>query len=105
MSTIKLNSVHCERLQDSITADEIEVLIGGVVVAGPIGIHKRQTVTLNLAPRAFTGAVSIQLRELDSNSDPDNLGIRVVGDNPVTGVSINFDAADHAFYTVNYTVT
>ena len=104
MATIKINSLRCVKLQDSISEDEIEVRGGGVKVAGPIGVHNGETVTLNLAPRSFTGAISVQLRELDSNSDYDNLGIRTVSDNPVSAVSMNFDAASKAFYTVNYTV-
>jgi len=105
MSTIKLNSVHCERLQDSVTSDEIEVRIAGVKVGGPYGIHKRQTVQLGGITRTFTGAVTVQLVELDGNNTPDNLGQAVISDEPVTGVSRNFDAAEHAFYTLNYTVT
>jgi hypothetical protein len=104
MATIKVNSVTCVKLQDSITADEIKVFVGGIEVVGPIGIHKGQTVKLNTAPKTFTGATTIQLREMDGNSY-DNLGLRSVSDSPVSGVSLNFDAAKHAFYTVNYTVT
>jgi len=104
MATIKINSLTCVEPQDSISEDEIDVLIGGVKVAGTFGVHKGETVKLNLAPRTFTGATTVQLREIDSNSDYDNLGLRSVSDRPVTGVSMNFDAAKHAFYTVNYTV-
>ena len=103
MATIKVNSVTCVKLQDSITSDEIKVYIGGNEVVGPIGIHKGQTVNLDTAPRPFSGATTIQLREMDG-SKYDNLGLRAISDNPVSGVSINFDAAKHAFYTVNYTV-
>jgi len=105
MSTIKLNSLKCVKLQDSVTSDEIRIYINGVEVAGPYGVHKGETVGLGGISKPFTGAVSVQLREIDSNSDYDNLGIRVVGDNPVSGVYMNFDAAKKAFYTVNYTVT
>src|SRR3954471_22145883 len=91
MATIKINSLTCVKPQDSISEDEIDVLIGGVKVAGTIGVHKGETVTLNLAPRAFTGATTIQLREIDSNSNYDNLGLRSIADRPVSGVSVNFD--------------
>jgi hypothetical protein len=104
MSTIKLNSMTCVKLQDSISEDEIEVRVGGSKVAGPIGIHKGQTVSLGGIPRSFTGAVAVQLLELDSNSDPDSLGLRSVGDDPVTGGNLIFDQASKANYTVNYTV-
>jgi hypothetical protein len=105
MSTIKLNSIHCVKLQDSISEDEIEVLVDGTKVAGPIGVHKGDTVKLGGIARTFTGTVSVQLLELDANSSPDNLGTKVVHNAPVTGVSLDFDAAKHAFYTLNYTVT
>lgn len=105
MSTIKLNSVHCERLQDSISEDEIEVRVGGTKVAGPIGVHKGATVSLGGIARTFTGAVTVQLLELDGNHTPDNLGSHVIGDDAVTNVSKDFDTAKHAFYTLNYTVT
>lgn len=103
MATIKVNSVTCVKLQDSITSDEIKVYVGGIETVGPIDIHKGQTVNLNTAPQTFTGATTIQLREMDGNNY-DNLGLRAISDNPVSGVSMNFDAAKHAFYTVNYTV-
>jgi hypothetical protein len=105
MSTIKLNSLHCERLQDSISEDEIEVRINGLKVAGPFGVHKNETVQLGGITRTFTGAVNVQLVELDSNSADDNLGLRAVGASPVTGNTLVFDAANKAYYTVNYTVT
>jgi|SRR3712207_1285783 len=105
MSTIKLNSMTCVKLQDSISEDEIEVRVGGIKVAGPIGVHKGEKVLLGGITRTFTGAVSVQLVELDSNSAADNLGIRTVDDNPVTGGNLVFDAANKAHYTVNYTVT
>jgi len=105
MSTIKLNSIHCVKLQDSISEDEIEVRVDGTKVAGPIGVHKGATVTLGGIARTFTGTVTVQLVELDGNHTPDNLGTKVVNDAPVTGVSLDFDALKHAFYTLNYTVT
>ena len=103
MATITLNSLKCVKLQDSISEDEIEVRINGVKVGGPYGVHKGGEVKLGQT-RSFTGATSVQLVELDGNAPPDNLGIRTVGDNPVTGVILEFDAANKAFYTVNYTV-
>lgn len=104
MSTITLNSLTCDKLQDSISEDEIEVRIGGLKVVGPIGVHKGETVNLGGVSRSFTGNVSVQLLELDSNSAEDNLGIRVVsaGD---PGGTLKFDAANKALYTVNYRVT
>jgi hypothetical protein len=103
MATIKVNSVTCVRLQDSVGPDEFKVYIGGVEMAGPFGIRKGQTVKLNTAPKTFTGATTIQLREMDGNNYT-SLGLRAIGDSPVNSVSVNFDAAKNAFYTVNYTV-
>jgi hypothetical protein len=103
MATITLNSLKCVKLQDSISEDEIEVRINGIKVGGPYGVHKGDTVQLGQS-KSFTGSTTVQLVELDGNSRPDNLGIRTVDDDPVTGVNLNFDAANKAFYTVNYTV-
>jgi hypothetical protein len=105
MSTIKLNSMHCERLQDSISEDEIVVRVNGTKVAGPIGVHKGETVQLGGITRTFTGSVNVQLVEVDANSAEDSLGTRSVGASPVTGNNLIFDAAKHAYYTLNYTVT
>jgi hypothetical protein len=70
MATIKLNSIHCERLQDAISEDEIELRVAGTAVAGPLGVHKDGTVTLGGISRTFTGTVSVQLVELDGNHTP-----------------------------------
>ncbi|BCJ55049.1 hypothetical protein Asp14428_65240 [Actinoplanes sp. NBRC 14428] len=105
MSTIKLNSLHCEKLQDSISEDEIEVRINGLKVAGPFGVHKDETVQLGGISRSFTGTVNVQLVEKDANSATDSLGTRTVGSHPVTGNTLVFDALKHAYYTVNYTVS
>lgn len=105
MSTLKLNSMHCEKLQDSISIDEIEVHINGVKAAGPFGVHKDETVNLGGITRTFTGSVNVQLVEKDANSADDNLGIRTVSSKPVTGNTLVFDALKHAYYTVNYTVS
>jgi hypothetical protein len=104
MPTIELNSMTCVKLQDSISEDEIEVRVDGTKVAGPIGVHKGEQVMLGGISRTFTGAVTVQLVELDGNHTPDNLGTRVVDDNPVTGNNLIFDTAKHAYYTLNYTV-
>ena len=105
MSTIKLNSIHCVKKQDSISEDEIEVRVDGIKVAGPIGVHKGDTVKLGGIARTFTGTVSVQLLELDANSAPDNLGTKVIHGQPDTSGEVSFDALKHAFYTLSYTVT
>lgn len=104
MATLRLNSLTCVKLQDSISEDEIEVRVNGLKAGGPYGVHKGERVTLGIT-KSFSGTINVQLVELDSNSAPDNLGIRVVKDGPVAGNNLNFDAADKAFYTVNYTVS
>jgi len=104
MATITLNSLHCVKLQDSVSEDEIEVRIGGIKVAGPIGVHKGGTVSLT-ATQPFTGSTSVQLVEIDGNHTPDNLGSVPVADTPVTDGNLVFDALKHAYYTVNYTVS
>jgi hypothetical protein len=105
MSTIKLNSIHCVKKQDSISEDEIEVRVDGIKVAGPIGVHKGDTVRLGGIARAFTGTVSVQLLELDANSSSDNLGTKVIHDEPDTSGEVSFEALKHAFYTLSYSVT
>jgi len=106
MSTITLKSLHCEKLQDSISEDEIEVRINGIKVAGPYGVHKNGTVQLGSLTRTFTGSVNVQLVELDSNSAEDSLGVRTVTAGPTKDYdTLVFDAAKHAYYTVQYKVT
>ncbi len=103
MAKLTLHSLTCVKLQDSISEDEIEVWIGGVKVAGPYGVHKGGTVDLEIS-RTFSGTTSVQLKEIDANSAPDNLGIRTVSDKAVSSSNLNFDAAKHAFYTVHYSI-
>jgi len=103
MATITLHSMHCVKLQDSISEDEIKVFVGGAYVGGPFGVHKNGTVNLGIV-RNFTGATSVQLKEWDSGSAEDSLGIRTVGDNAVTHGNLIFDAAKKAYYTVDYSV-
>jgi hypothetical protein len=103
MAKLTLHSMKCVKLQDSISEDEIEVLIGGVKVGGPYGVHKGGTVDLEIS-RTFEGTTSIQLREMDANSASDNLGVRTVNDKPVASSNLNFDAAKHAFYTLHYSI-
>lgn len=102
MATITLHSMTCVKLQDSITSDEIKVFVGGVHVGGPFGVHKGETVNLGIV-RNFTGSTSVQLREVDSNSAEDNLGLRAVLDNSVTHGNLIFDAAKKAYCAVNST--
>ncbi|UQU62816.1 hypothetical protein COUCH_27770 [Couchioplanes caeruleus] len=104
MSTIKLNSLHCAKLQDSISEDEIEVRINGVKAAGPFGVHKNETVQLGGISKTFTGSVNVQLVEIDANSADDNLGLHTVGASPVKNNTLEFKAAAKAFYTLNYSV-
>ena len=104
MAKLTLHRLKCVKLQDSISEDEIEVWIGGVKVGGPYGVHKNGEVGLEIS-RTFTGSTSVQLREIDSNSKYDNLGLRPVLDTPDTSDILQFDAANKAFYTVTYSVT
>ena len=106
MSQIKLVSLHCEKLQDSISEDEIRVRVNGSTVVGPIGVHKNQTIPLN-AVRSFDGTAVVTMVEEDKNSHEDNLGTVVVtakeaGQGNKTGV---FDQARHAHYELTYNVT
>jgi hypothetical protein len=118
MATIAINSITCVKLQDAVGPDEVEAQVDGKKVAGPVGIRKGETVTLNTAPRHFTGTVDVKLLELDGNfnkdggpdySKADDLGSHPVSEEPVTDVEMHFGGpgspAKHAFYTLNYTVT
>ncbi|RSM64124.1 hypothetical protein DMB66_21045 [Actinoplanes sp. ATCC 53533] len=104
MSTITLISITCVELQDSISHDETEVRVNGVKVAGPFAIRKKQTIPLGGITRTFTGSVNVQLFEMDSNSADDNLGSNLVGASPVTNNTLEFKAANKAFYTMKYSV-
>jgi hypothetical protein len=104
MSTIVLDSITCVELQDSVTHDETDVRINGVRVAGPFAIRKKQTVPLGGLTRTFTGNVNVQLYEIDSNSADDHLGSVLVGASPVTNNTLEFKAANKAFYTMKYSV-
>ena len=78
------------------------MFVGGVHVGGPFAVHKGETVNLGIV-RNFTGSTSVQLREVDSNSAEDNLGLRAVLDNSVTHGNLIFDAAKKAYCAVNST--
>jgi hypothetical protein len=104
MSTIVLNSITCVELQDSITHDETEVRVNGTKVAGPFAIRKKQTIPLGGISRTFTGSVNVSLYEMDSNSADDHLGSNSVGSSPVTNNTLEFKAANKAFYTMKYSV-
>jgi hypothetical protein len=104
MSTITLLSITCVELQDSISKDETEVRINGVKVAGPFAIRKKQTIPLGAITRPFTGSVNVDLYEMDSNSADDHLGSNKVTSSPVTNNTLEFKAANKAFYTMKYSV-
>ena len=61
-----------------------------------IGVHKGDTVKLGGISRAFTGTVSVQLLELDANSAPDNLGTKVIHNEPDTSGEVSFDVLKNA---------
>lgn len=106
MSTIKFKSIHCVNKQDSISPDEVVLHVGGVKVAGPFsGIRTNDTVQLGGISREFTGKVDVQLLELDANSAPDDLGTKVIHDQPENNGEVSFDALKHAFYTLAYSVS
>jgi hypothetical protein len=110
MTTIKLNQLTCVKVQD-LKEDEIEVRVDGKKVAGPIGVYKGGKVELGGIAQNFTGTVSVQLLELDGKLDPpdyskaDDLGTKVINDDPTTSGEVSFDKLKHAFYTLTYSVT
>src|SRR3954447_14132407 len=106
MSQIRLVSLHCDKLQDSISEDEIEVRVNGATVVGPIGVHKNKSVPLN-AVRSFDGTAVITMVEKDKNSHEDNLGTVVATAKEAgQGDTIRtFAQAAHARYELTYNVT
>jgi hypothetical protein len=106
MSQIKLVSLHCDKLQDSISEDEIVVRVNGTTVVGPIGVHKNTTVPLN-ATRSFNGTAVVTMVEEDPNSHEDELGTAVVTDKEAGqgNKTRAFAQAAHARYELTYSVT
>ncbi|MGH8571347.1 MAG: hypothetical protein ACREX8_02065 [Gammaproteobacteria bacterium] len=106
MATITLHSMHCVKKQDSISDDDIKVILDGENVLGTIGIEKGQTVLLGDLTRPFTGSITVQLLEVDANSNDDDLGTEFVSDGEAgTGRhSLEFDRLNNAFYTLSYSV-
>ena len=106
MSQIRLVSLHCDKLQDSISEDEIVVRVNGARVVGPIGVHKNSTVPLN-ASRSFNGTAVVTMVEEDTNSQDDELGTHVVTEKEAgQGNKIHvFDEATHARYELTYSVS
>jgi len=104
MATLVITNIHCENKQDSISQDNIVVHVNDVKVAGPIGIHQGATVKLGTHVN-FDEPARVQLLELDPNSATDDLGHYTVQTNPVTGQTIHFNKANHAKYTMLYSVT
>ena len=106
MSQIKLVSLHCDKLQDSISEDEIKVRVNGATVVGPIGVHKNATVPLS-ATRSFNGTAVVTMVEEDKNSQEDELGTVVVTDKEAGqgNKTRAFAQAAHARYELTYNVT
>jgi hypothetical protein len=106
MSQIRLVSLHCDKLQDSISEDEIRVRVNGSTVVGPIGVHKNATVPLN-ATRSFNGTAVVTMVEEDKNSQEDELGTAVVTDKEAGqgNKTRAFAQATHARYELTYNVT
>ena len=106
MSQIRLVSLHCDKLQDSISEDEIVVRVNETTVVGPLGVHKNKTVPLN-AIRSFNGTAVVTMVEEDKNSHEDELGTIVVTDKEAGqgNKTRAFDHAAHARYELTYIVT
>jgi hypothetical protein len=82
---LELDHVHCDRRQDVTGRDELQIKVDGSVLFGgnggsPIGRGDRVPATGSWTgySRLFTDDADVQLVEIDSGSNPDDLGTYTV---------------------------
>jgi hypothetical protein len=85
MATLKLTSLHCERKQDLIGADEIKILVGKDSVWFD-SMRKGETKSLEPVAVEFDGVAAVTVQEVDG-SKAKTIGapvnVRATGDNQV----------------------
>jgi hypothetical protein len=111
MSTLTIVDVECVKRQDTVGPDSIHVHVGGIHLAGPLAMGKKDVVTLPPNTiRQFNGSAEIELIEVDGapgGSDDESLGKHTVtaaqaGSGILTG---HFNRLSGADYHVRYRVT
>lgn len=78
---LELAHVHCDKLQDTVGPDELQVIVDGIVLFGGNGggsIGKGGIVYLTGRSALFTNPVSVELVEVDAGSNNDHLGTATI---------------------------
>lgn len=106
---LELDHVHCDKLQDTVGPDELQVIVDGNVLFGGNGggrIEKGERLPLTGHSQLFTDDASVQLVEVDAGSNNDDLSTyRVVGATDVNrGVLHRAYTRNHAEYRLAYRV-
>lgn len=106
---LELAHVHCDKLQDTAGPDELQVIVNGTVLFGGNAggrIGKDGIVYLTGRSALFTDDVPVQLVEIDSGSNPDDLGtITIDGSTDLNrGVLHREFTRTHAEYRLAYEV-
>jgi hypothetical protein len=111
MARLQLGKITCVNQQDVIGPDLIDVYANGVWVDGPIRVSKNddKKPARSSYSTTFSSSIEIELKERDGarGGNDDSLGTFPIsakmadtGTQPAT-----FDALDHAYYVLEYTVT
>ena len=106
---LELAHVHCDKLQDTVGPDKLQVIVDGIVLFGGNAgskIGKGDTVYLTGRSALFTDDVSVQLVEVDTTTNNDDLGtITVDGSTDLgRGVLHREFTRNHAAYRLAYEV-
>ncbi|TDE95870.1 hypothetical protein EXU48_06310 [Occultella glacieicola] len=107
---LELVKVHCEKKQDTIGKDEVQVIVGGkVLFGGNAGgtIAKGGDIHLTGRSAFFTNSVQVQLVEVDAGSNNDDLGTATIQGKADVGrgtLKREF-TRNNASYTLSYEVS
>ncbi len=106
---LELDHVHCDKLQDTIGPDELQVIVDGTVIFGGNAggrIGKGDVVYLTGRTALFASTVQVQLVEVDAGSNNEDLGSIAV-DGPTDlgqGLQHREFTRNHAGYRLAYEV-
>lgn len=106
---LELAHVHCDKLQDTVGPDKLQIIVDGIVLFGGNAgskIGKGDLVQLGDRSALFTDDTSVQLVEVDAGSNNDDLGtITVDGSTDLNrGVLHREFTRNHAAYRLAYQV-
>jgi hypothetical protein len=109
MATLQLGQVKAIKKQDAVGTDKVNVYANGQWVDGPISVSKNDKKPAKSSfYTAFNSSIKIELKEQDGaqgGNNDDSLGSVTISATDIGTHTADFDALNHAFYTLQYTVT